>query len=148
MNGLKCKSLFFIALLSICLLRTICLVIMTLKFSELNSDPRDDAPLNVLIKLLLDLPTLILISVFSAFAYQLSSLNMEVETIMHELDEQQHQTAANLVPTARPSSSRQQFLQVHGEQIRENTTGFAKMFFIISNLLLTIFYFVCFAKYH
>ena len=64
--------------------RTICLVVMTMKFSEINDDPTDDAPLNVLIKLLLDLPTLVLISVFSAFAYQLSSLNMEVESIMQE----------------------------------------------------------------
>lgn len=36
---------------------------------------------------------------------------------------------------------------MHGERIRENTTGFAKMFFIIANLVLTIFYFVCFFKY-
>ena len=60
---------------------------MTMKFSELNQNSDDDAPLNVLIRLLLDLPTLILISVFSAFAYYLSSLNMEVETIMQEIDE-------------------------------------------------------------
>jgi len=60
---------------------------MTLKYSELNKDIEDDALLNVFIHLLLDLPTLILISVFSAFSYYLSSLNMEVETIMSEMDE-------------------------------------------------------------
>lgn len=37
-------------------------------------------------------------------------------------------------------------MSFYGDQIRENTTGFAKMFFIISNILLFIFYCVCFAK--
>ena len=43
-------------------------------------------------------------------------------------------------------NSSRQYLQFHGDQIRENTTGFAKMFFIIANVLLFIFYIVCFAK--
>lgn len=72
-------------------MRTFCLVLITLKYSELNKNVEDDAPLNILIHLLLDLPTLILISVFSAFAYYLSSLNMEVETIMQEMDAMQQQ---------------------------------------------------------
>ena len=102
LQGLKSKTWFFVALFLICfrkfhfpkssfsvfvLVRTLCLILMTMKFSELNQNSDDDAPLNVLIRLLLDLPTLILISVFSAFAYYLSSLNMEVETIMQEIDE-------------------------------------------------------------
>ena len=48
--------------------------------------------------------------------------------------------------SGRMHGNQDQFLQAHGEQIRENTTGFAKMFFIIANLLLAIFYFVCFGK--
>ena len=64
-------------------MRTICLLFMTFKFSKLNQDTENDAPLNVVIRLFLDLPTLILISVFSAFSYYLSRLNMEIEMILH-----------------------------------------------------------------
>ena len=39
--------------------------------------------LNQVIQLSLDLPSLMLISVFSAFSYYLSRLNLEVETILH-----------------------------------------------------------------
>lgn len=56
---------------------------MTFKYSELNETKMDDSNLNLAIRLLLDLPTLILISVFSAFSYYLSRLNQEVETILH-----------------------------------------------------------------
>ena len=56
---------------------------MTFKFSNMNQDTENDAPLNVVIRLFLDLPTLILISVFSAFSYYLSRLNMEIEMILH-----------------------------------------------------------------
>lgn len=47
-----------------------------------DSDAGDEA-LNEVIQLSLDLPSLMLISVFSAFSYYLSRLNLEVETIMH-----------------------------------------------------------------
>ena len=83
MEGLKFKSLFFAALFLVCFLRTLCLLFMTFKFSKLNQDTENDAPLNVVIRLFLDLPTLILISVFSAFSYYLSRLNMEIEMILH-----------------------------------------------------------------
>jgi len=60
---------------------------MTFKFSEFNDLTNDDSVLNSIIRLSLDLPTLILISVFSAFSYYLSRLNLEVETILHQMDE-------------------------------------------------------------
>jgi hypothetical protein len=56
---------------------------MTFKFSEFNDLTNDDSVLNSIIRLSLDLPTLVLISVFSAFSYYLSRLNLEVETILH-----------------------------------------------------------------
>lgn len=62
--------------------RTFFLVVMTFKCSELNKDLTDDQTLNIFIHLLLDLPSFILISVFSAFSYYLSRLNLEMETIM------------------------------------------------------------------
>ena len=71
----------------ILLVRTICLVLMSCKYSDLNEDSSDDDRLNVMIRLLLDLPTLLLIFVFSAFSYYLSRLNMEVETILHQMDD-------------------------------------------------------------
>lgn len=83
LQGLKFKTLFFAALFAICLLRAICLMSMTFKYSELNKTNLDDNSLNLAIRLLLDLPTLVLISVFSAFSYYLSRLNQEVETILH-----------------------------------------------------------------
>ena len=43
--------------------------------------------LNLAVRLSLDLPSLILISVFSAFSYYLSRLNLEVETILHQMDD-------------------------------------------------------------
>jgi len=61
---------------------------MTFKCSELNKDVTDDQTLNIFIHLLLDLPSFILISVFSAFSYYLSRLNLEMETIMHQMDDQ------------------------------------------------------------
>lgn len=64
-------------------MRAICLMSMTFKYSELNKTNLDDNSLNLAIRLLLDLPTLVLISVFSAFSYYLSRLNQEVETILH-----------------------------------------------------------------
>ena len=70
---------------------------MSIKFSDLNADPSNDKSLNLFIRLLLDLPTLILISVFSAFAYYLSRLNMEVETILHQIDDS---TLNSIVPHA------------------------------------------------
>ena len=78
---------------------------LSLKYSDFNSNKEDDGALNVLIHLLLDLPTLILISVFSAFAYYLSRLNMEVETIWHQLDESSntrsgvHRSSSNMMMT-------------------------------------------------
>ena len=60
---------------------------MTFKFSKMNENTENDAPLNVVIRLFLDLPTLILISVFSAFSYYLSRLNMEIEMILHQMDD-------------------------------------------------------------
>lgn len=42
---------------------------------------------SVPLRLSLDLPTLFVISVFSAFSYYLSRLNLEVETILHQNDE-------------------------------------------------------------
>ena len=107
----------------------------------------------MLIHLLMDLPTLILISVFSAFAYYLSRLNMEIETIWHSMDESHNSNnvvGAQRMPRSNMMSSSEQIneriLQLQGTQIRENTTSFAKMFYIIANLLLVIFYIVCFAK--
>ena len=69
------------------IVRAFCLVFMTFKYSELNETSMDDCSLNLAIRLLLDLPTLLLIAVFSAFAYYLSRLNQEVETILHQIDE-------------------------------------------------------------
>lgn len=49
-----------------------------------SEDIRDNQQvLNQVIQLSLDLPSLMLISVFSAFSYYLSRLNLEVETILH-----------------------------------------------------------------
>jgi len=126
--------------------RTIFLVVMTYKHSEKNTDGSDDQSLNVLLHLLLDLPSLILISVFSAFSYYLSRLNLEMETMMHEMDDQAAGSLVNRSSLASSQLNKDQFLQVHGEQIRENTSGFAKNFFISANILLVIFYVVCFAK--
>ena len=125
---------------------------MTFKYSAFNKDTEDDQALNVTIRLSLDLPTLLLISVFSAFSYYLSRLNLEVETILHSLDDPSVNTFSSRPVRATAYNSDlaatggQQYLQFHGSQIRENTTGFAKMFFLISNILLFIFYIVCFAK--
>ena len=130
--------------------RVICLVLMSIKFSDLNSDPTNDKPLNMFIRLLLDLPTLILISVFSAFAYYLSRLNLEVETILHQIDDANHPQFNSMAPQSQSvivqNQASEQYLQLYGDQIRENTTGFSKMFFIIANIILFIFYIVCFAK--
>ena len=129
---------------------------MSIKFSKLNENKDNDSPLNMTIRLSLDLPTLILISVFSAFAYYLSRLNLEVETILHDLDEpininnafdsRSNRRTATVAGTLADQSAGDQSLHVYGGQIRENTTGFAKMFFFIANVLLFIFYVACFAK--
>ena len=135
--------------------RTICLLLMACKYSDLNMDTSNDERINVMIRLFLDLPTLLFICVFSAFSYYLSRLNMEVETILHQMDDValanqslhrsgRSSTAGQLLP--QDQMANELHLQFKGDQIRENTTGFAKMFFIIANILLLIFYIVCFAK--
>ena len=53
---------------SLCTVRIFSLLMMTWKFSEFNESQLDDTALNTGIRLSLDLPTLLLISVFSAFA--------------------------------------------------------------------------------
>lgn len=100
--------------LSNIIVRTVCLIALSLKYSDFNQDKKDDAGLNVVIHLLMDLPTLILISVFSAFAYYLSKLNMEIETIWHQMDE-----SSNAARLSRSNmTSAEQFngriLQLHG----------------------------------
>lgn len=60
---------------------------MTFKYSNLNEDTENDDSLNLVLRLMLDFPTLLLISVFSAFSYYLSRLNLEVETLLHQMDD-------------------------------------------------------------
>ena len=60
---------------------------MTFKFSSINKDTDNDELLNMMIRLALDLPTIMMISVFSAFSYYLSQLNLEIEAILHQIDD-------------------------------------------------------------
>ena len=50
---------------------------------ENEKNQNNQQVLNQVIQLSLDLPSLMLISIFSAFSYYLSRLNLEVETILH-----------------------------------------------------------------